>query len=126
MTQRDDELDDLEKELAQEPVAKTRKGTPYIERPDTLAIGDGTLCWRDGDRYCGPDCVAHNVDDIDEHGNSLQGPNKCLILLYSGQQASAALSTMDTNKKRLRVIQDAERTAMGGGVPPLPGIGGKP
>ena len=127
MTQRDSELDDLENELRQDPVeAKTRRGTPFIDRPDTLEISDGTLCWLDGNRYCGPDCVSYNVEDADEHGNAVQGPNKCLVMLYMGQQASAAMNTMLVNRKMMKAAQDAERVAKSGGVPPIPGVGGKP
>lgn len=126
MTTRDEELDDLEAELAnkEQVEAKTIRGTPFIERPDTLPVSDGSLCWRDGARYCGADCVAFNTEELDEHGAPAQGPNKCLVLLYAGQQASAALSTLVVNRKAVQAAQDSERIAMSGGPPKIPGIGG--
>lgn len=53
MTERDQELDDIEKML--------HGGDPFIEKPDNLSISDGSACWLNIDRACGSDCRAYDV-----------------------------------------------------------------
>ncbi len=65
-TTRDDELDLIEQEL---------RGTPYIEKPDDLPIVDGSSCFLDKERGCGPDCRAYDIS-IDP----AQGPEVCTLL----------------------------------------------
>lgn len=60
--------------------------TPYIDKPDTLPIDNGMLCWRHERRVCGGDCVAYNA----EAGEGA-GPNACVILVYQGQVAAAKM-----------------------------------
>ncbi len=121
MSERDEELDSLEQELAAMGEVKPAND-PHIERPPQLDIGPGMLCWLDGTRVCGPDCVAFNTEDVDDNGSLLQGPNKCLALFYMGQQGAAALSTLLLNKKRVSEIQDQKRVQQH--EPPDP-FGGK-
>jgi len=110
MVDRDAELDELDRTL----------GDPFIERPETLDLRDGMLCWLDGARVCGSDCVAYNTEDLDEQGNVVQGPNRCLPLLYIGQQGAAALTTIAVNRRRIAESQDKERAARNGQPPPNP------
>ncbi len=119
MATRDEELDAMERELEAMANAKP-ENDPHIHRPEHLDIGPGMLCWLDGTRVCGTDCVAYNVEEVDERGNFLQGPNKCLALFYMGQQGAAALSTLLLNRKRVTEIQDKKREGMGGPPPPDP------
>jgi hypothetical protein len=111
--ERDRELEELERELG-------RVEAPYIHRPEELDLRDGMLCWLDGARVCGPDCVAYNPEETDERGEALQGPNKCLPLLYIGQQGAAALATIAVSRKRIAEIQDKERERRQGPPPPTP------
>lgn len=62
-----------------------REHTPHIESPDTLPIDNGMMCWRDRDRVCNGSCVAYNPEG--EAGT----PNVCVLLVYKGQQAMAAM-----------------------------------
>lgn len=115
---RDVELDEVEKAL-REPQR------PFIHRPDKLDIGNGTLCWRDGSRLCGADCVAFNVDEgLDENRMPIDTPNKCIVLVYLGQQGSGALSIIDANNLVRKKHQDASRPNPAD-LPPPP-VGGKP
>jgi len=112
---RDKELEDLD-EVERGLKAKPR---PFIERPAQLDTGKGALCWGDGTRLCGPDCVAFNAEQgLDANGLPVDSPNKCLILLYSGQQGSAALSQVALNRSLLKKVQDEARTAVTGNPPP--------
>jgi len=116
---RDEELDAMEREL-EELANATPAGDPHIKRPDELDIGPGMLCWLDGTRLCGADCVSFNPEEIDEHGSMLEGPNKCLALYYMGQQGSAAMSTLLLNRKRILEIQDNRREDPRMPQPPSP------
>ncbi len=129
MTTRDEELDDLERELTEseasarfkEQVAQANGGLPFIERPHEMDIKPGMLCWLDGTRVCGPDCVAYNVEHVDPKTQELvQGPTKCLVLLFMGQQGSAALSVVLASRKRIQEAQDAQRTKPEDVHPPDP------
>lgn len=50
MSDRDLELDELERSLKE----------PFIEKPDKISITDGSSCWLNSDRGCGPDCRAYD------------------------------------------------------------------
>lgn len=116
---RDVEMDDVEKELRD---AASKK--PFIHRPEQLDIGKGALCWMDGARLCGPDCVAFNPQEgLDPSGVPVDSPNKCLVLTYMGQQGSAALSIISVNTMVRKRMQDEKRPGPGD-VPPPP-VGGK-
>lgn len=106
---RDKEMDELQQELDAKinEMESGPKPAPFIHRPEEMDIKPGSLCWMDGTRVCGPDCVAYNVEDVDpETGEFLQGPNKCLALFYMGQQGAAALSQLIINRKRISEIQE--------------------
>lgn len=128
MTARDEELDKIEEELSdfEKQVAHAEGGRPFIQRPNEMDIGPGMLCWMDGTRVCGPDCVAYNVEEFDPDTQELiQGPNKCLVLRYMGQQGAAALSVLLVNRKRITEIQDNKR-AQDAPMPSVPDpYGGK-
>jgi hypothetical protein len=49
--ERDKELDALEKSLRE----------PFLEKPEKISIQDGSACWLNGDRACGPDCRAYDA-----------------------------------------------------------------
>lgn len=117
---RDTELDDLEKELTGVKSA----GQPFIERPSQLDLRNGSLCWMDGSRVCGADCVAFNPEELDNHGLATDSPNKCLVLTYMGQQGSAALSIIAVNRLAAKKAQD-ERRESALGAPPVPPVGGR-
>lgn len=111
---RDEDLEALEKELSEErfkeQVERAVGGQPFIERPVEMDIKPGMLCWMDGTRVCAADCVAYNVEEYDPATQELmQGPNKCLVLRYMGQQGAASLSTLLVNRKRITEIQDKKR-----------------
>lgn len=114
---RDKELDEVERALKD-------KGRPFVQRPDHLDIGKGSLCWGDGTRLCGPDCVAFNPEQgLDPSGVVIDHPNKCLFLMYAGQQGSSALSQIHLNKSLLRKMQDDVRITGPADMPPP--VGGK-
>ena len=97
---REDDLDEIENEL---------KAEPFIDRPREFDEVAGMLCWLDGSRVCGADCVAFNPEELGPHGEVLQGPMKCLPLTYMGQQGSAAIVTIQAARRRMKQEQDAVR-----------------
>jgi hypothetical protein len=120
---RDRELDEVEEELL--GVKGAPGGQPFIERPEALDLRPGSLCWLDGSRVCGADCVSFNPDELDEHGQATDSPNKCLVLTYMGQQGSAALAIVAASRTAAKRAQDDRRDLAGGGMPPAPPVGGK-
>lgn len=120
---RDKELDEVERELRN--VKPAPGGQPFIERPETLDQRRGSLCWLDGSRVCGADCVAFNPNELDEAGHATDNPNKCLVLTYMGQQGSAALAIIAASRTAAKAAQDKRREEAGGGTPPVPPVGGK-
>ena len=118
----DSELDAVEAEL--ENAKQSPAGAPFIERPDKLDLRRGSLCWLDGSRVCGADCVAFNADELDDHGHATDTPNKCIALAYMGQQGAAALSIIAINRPATKKAQD-ERRASAGGAPSIPEVGKK-
>jgi len=108
MPTRDEDLDQIEKELGDLEYG-SRRGAPYVHKPDELDANEGMFCWISSERRCGPDCVAFNTDEIDEHGNYLQGPQKCLPLVYLGQQGSAALLKIRMHSKERATLEDQKR-----------------
>jgi len=110
---RDTELDDLEKEL------RRSAERPFIDRPKELDVGPGTLCWLDGFRRCGADCVAFNADEgLDDQGVPIDSPNKCLVLTYMGQQGSAAVAAIAVSRKAAQRRQDERNQSF-----PMPTVG---
>jgi len=100
---RDKELDEIENDL--------RKATPYIERPEQLDIKEGSLCWLDGRRVCGADCVSFNVEALDDSGTATDEPEKCLVLKYMGMQAAASQAMIATTVIVNKRAQDAQRAS---------------
>lgn len=98
---RDNELNKLERELTEEP-----KGTPYLEEPDEKNIADGSMCWLNVERMCGPECTAFNWE-LERHQR--QGPNQCTVLYYAGQIGSAGFRLVQLNKKQRQVQEDKQR-----------------
>jgi len=73
MKDRDAELDEIQRDL----------NTPFIERPEHLDVGNGALCWLDGARRCGADCVAFDPEEgLDKNGQEIDSPAKCRVLVY--------------------------------------------
>ncbi len=103
---RDEELDELEKELRTKEAPHS--GTPFIERPPEMDVGPGTLCWADGTRLCGPDCVAYNTQGETEEGEVVQGDLQCLILGHMKKQAATTQALFVVRKK---AEADAQRDA---------------
>lgn len=64
--------------------------TRHIDKPDELPIKEGAICWINSQRVCGPDCVAFNVDELDEHGIASDGPHRCTVIVLLGQVGSGA------------------------------------
>jgi hypothetical protein len=123
MSDRDEELDNLQDELKN--LQPGGRGKPFVQRPETMDNRNGVLCWLDGSRRCGADCVAFNPEQLDEHGLPGDSPNKCLVLTYMGQQGSAALALIAATSLAAKKSQDAKRHAAGGGMPPPPVVGKK-
>jgi hypothetical protein len=117
---RDKELDDLEKELRNvKPSAQ-----PFVQRPESLDLRPGSLCWLDGSRVCGADCVSFNPEELDDNGVATDSPNKCLVLMYQGQQGSAGLAIVAASRLAAKRAQDERREQNTGGTPPAPPVGG--
>lgn len=117
---RDNEFDELERAL------KGPQQQPFVQRPEHMDTGAGSLCWIDGSRLCGPDCVSFDSSEgLDDNGLPLDVPQKChalTALMNQGQAALSVIAAHTLNKKR---SQD-ERRKEAGGMPPVPDpIGGK-
>ena len=76
-----------------------RPGAPYIEEPEEIETKDGDSCWINQARICGPDCIAFNLDNVDEGGGPIQGPTQCTLIVLTGQLA-AGVSTLAQIKKQ--------------------------
>lgn len=103
-TTRDDELDALEQEL---------RGTPFVEKPDDLPITDGSSCFLDKERLCGPDCRAYDIE-VDPP----QGPQVC-TLLTSMMDLGAGIQPFVEIARTLRKqrADKARENASGAAVP---------
>lgn len=71
MSDRDKELDELQKEIRD---GLKGEPTPAIDQGDKLFIGDGTACFINQDRQCGPECRAF---DPTSNGET---PMSCTII----------------------------------------------
>lgn len=119
MTSRDKRMDDLEAEL---------RADPYIHEPDTKDLKQGMECWLDQTRMCGAACMAYNVDDIDEDGNVIDGPDRCLVLQSTSAQGAAAVlavtaSIASLSRAQRAVMDDqiaAQDAVRKGQEPPVP------
>lgn len=111
MTTRDEELDALEKELR----------TPYIETPDRMAAADGSMCWLDGDRRCGPDCMAFNTVGVGVEDDAvIQGHTQCVVLATMSSQNAGLISLIASNRAVVTELQDKRRIEQLSGAVPSP------
>jgi len=103
---RDQELEQLEKELRGKP-------TPHLHKPDELPISDGTTCFMNQERMCASDCRAYNIDS-----KPGEGADCCLILasvLDIGAKMDGVLSAVSLLRK-----QRADATRVSAGKAPVP------
>jgi hypothetical protein len=108
-TDRDTELDALQKELRSEPA------TPFIRRPEELDVKDGSLCWLNGHRVCGADCVAFAGEEAPTPAE------RCMILNQFGLMSTLP-SLLIQLKSPTRAVDDLFSPAL-----PVPNpFGGKP
>lgn len=104
--ERDKELDELEKEL---------RDDPFIAKPDEIKVGDGSICFLDKERMCGGECTAFNWQ-----ADPRQSPNQCLILAYGGQVASGALVEVARARQERRAQEDEQRRKAASAEVPKP------
>ena len=93
MDDRDQDLDDLEKELNQ----------PFLHRPEEIDAGAGQVCFIDGDRECAGDCTAFNI-----YADPKQGPERCILLVYT---ANVAVNTQELVQLGRKIAQQATTSA---------------
>jgi hypothetical protein len=116
-----EEESDFARQIREEAETLEAQGTQYVHRPDELDLRAGMVCWLESTRVCGPDCVAFNPEELDEHGAPNNVPTQCLVLTYMGQSGAAALVTVSKNRRELKHLQDQQRQSMQG--PPPPKVG---
>lgn len=108
---RDDELDALEKELR----------APFIETPDRLEAADGSMCWLDGDRRCGPDCMAFNALGVGVEPDAvIQGHLQCVVLATMSSQNAGLVGLIASNRAVVAELQDKRRLEQLSGAVPSP------
>ncbi len=106
---RDQELDELEKQLRE----------PHIEKPDELSIQDGSTCWIDGNRACGPDCRAY-----DPGVRPAEGPEVCTVLGGMMDVVESLRGFINIGAIARKTTQDKARATAAGAAVPDP-TGGK-
>lgn len=79
-----------------------RPGAPFIEEPEEIETREGDACWINHVRVCGPDCIAHNMDSVDDTGAPIQGPTQCSLIVLAGQIASGVTSLVQLKKQDMR------------------------
>lgn len=104
--------DENEKDLEELDKRSRRK----IELPDEKKIIDGEICWNNSQRICGADCIAFNTDSLDDNGDPVQGPTKCIFIVLLGQLGANSGSLVQLLTKG----QLMSRTP---GAPPPPKVG---
>jgi hypothetical protein len=82
-------------------------GSPYVAPPDDIEIGEGETCFLNARRVCAADCVAFNIDEVDEGGGVVQGPTKCTLIVLGGQIASSLSALVQIQKTDRRIKQHA-------------------
>lgn len=105
MSTRDEELDKLERELRE----------PHLEKPDEIAISDGTACWLDGNRSCGADCRAYDAGVL-----PAEGPEVCTVLGGMMDVVEALRGFISIGAITRKKQQDTARTAAAGAPVPDP------
>lgn len=98
-TTRDAELDEIERALRGDP-------TPHIEKPDDMPLNDGTACFLDMNRACGPDCRAY-----DTGVSPAQGPEVCTLLSSVMDLADGIKPFIEVAQTLRKARQDRARTA---------------
>lgn len=76
-----------------------RRGRKKIETPDEKQLLDGEICWHNSQRVCGADCIAFNVEQLDEYGSPVQGPTKCIFIVLLGQLGQSGSSLVQLMTK---------------------------
>lgn len=104
---RDTELDEMEREL---------KAAPYIEQPEKIAIQDGTTCWVNADRACGPDCRAY-----DPGVRPPEGPEVCSFLGGLMDIVEGMRGFINIGAITRKSVQDKARQAAAEAAVPDPG-----
>lgn len=113
-------MEDESKDYLKELGARVAKA-PVIEKPDDGPIADGSVCWLDQNRICGPECIAFNHDSLGVETEGVrQGSNQCVILAVMAQQGSAALVTI--RKSRLEIQAQEDRIRESRGAAPVPKV----
>lgn len=75
-----------------------------------LQIADGTMCWLDADRQCGPDCTAFNAHGVGVPKDELvQGAMQCTVLALLAKSADTSAALVISSRKRVQQVQDARR-----------------
>jgi hypothetical protein len=95
----DKELVDHELKNVLEELAKAGDPTRYVQKPEQIEVKDGETCWMNQVRVCGPDCIAFNRDEIDEHGSPVQGPTKCTLIVLAGQLGAGMTALVQLTQK---------------------------
>lgn len=105
MTTRDEELDEVERQLKE----------PYIEKPPQVSITDGSACWIDGNRACGPDCRAY-----DSGVQPAEGPEVCTALAGLMDVAEGIRNFVSATSVLRKTAQDAVRAGVASAPVPDP------
>lgn len=86
-------------------------GSPHIEGPEEIEVRNGEACWINHIRVCGADCIAYNIDEVDEAGSPVQGPTKCMIIVLGGQVASELGALVQLKQRALKQAQTSASPA---------------
>ena len=105
-------IDENEADLQEMEDRSRRK----IDIPDERKLLDGEVCWHNAQRVCGADCIAFNVDQLDENGSPVQGPEKCIFIVLLGQLGTSSANLVQLMTKTQAVLRTPA-------APPPPSIG---
>ena len=105
-TERDQELDELQRELSQP-----------IEPPEEVGEGEGQTCFINQDRLCRPDCTAFN-----SYAELKQGPERCILLVYLSHTAAntTELVGLGTKLAKITKIRAADEARVAIAAQPVP------
>ena len=110
MSTRDEELDELDKEL---------RSDPFIDSPDIMGISDGSACWLDMNRACRADCRAY-----DAGVRPAEGPEVCTLLGGVMDLAEGLRGFISAGSLVRKAAEDRARAAAASAAVPDP-TGGK-
>lgn len=108
MSTRDEELAKMDREVRD---ALRGSPTPAIDPGDKRPIGDGTSCFLNMDRECGPDCRAFNPTMTGE------SPDACTIIAGVTDIAKNLEQLLEVGGLLKKLNQDKARTASGPAIP---------